>query len=147
MDPEDFARRFEDRFRQIYGLAARRVRDKRDLLPTASIAFLTHLAAAGPLTLTELAQHFQRAPSTLSEMVDQLEAKGILLREPDPTDRRRSLIWLTADGRARLAEELSVLDIDQLQRAATQFGDGEQAALLAALDAFIAHLRTTGERK
>ena len=147
MDEDAFSRAFESRFRQVYALAARRVHDKRDLLPTATIAFLNHLAAAGPLTLSELAQHLDRAPSTVSEMVNQLEAKGMLRREPDPDDRRKTIIWLTRDGRTRLAEEMTVLDIGQLGRAGAGLDARSRADLVAALDDFIDRLRNSGERK
>ena len=61
----------------------RRVRDKREQLTRETAAFLLHLAEAGPMTLTELSRHLDRAPSTLSEMVDHLEAKDLIRREPD----------------------------------------------------------------
>ena len=147
MDEDAFAADFESRFRQVYALAARRVRDKRALLPPATLAFLSHLAAAGPMTLSELAKHLDRAPSTLSEMVDHLEHKNILRREPDPADKRRALIWLTREGRARLTAELSVLDIAQLARAGAALDAPLRAQMLAALDHLIMQLAKHGERK
>jgi len=89
-----FAAELEDLFRATYRAAVRRVRDKRERLSPETVALLDHLAAAGPLTAGELARHVDRAPSTLTEMVDHLVDKGLLTRDRDPADARRSLIWL-----------------------------------------------------
>ena len=142
MKTDLFAEVFEQHYRDIYGLAARRVRDKRDLLSTASIAFLSHVAAAGPLTLRELAQHLNRAQSTTSEIVDQLTAKGLLQRDRDPQDSRRTLIWLSAEGRARLAEELSVLAIPKISEAAATMDEAERNQLLTLMDKLVTTLKT-----
>jgi|GEM_PF-246028 len=39
---------------------------------TESLAMLNHLAISGPLTVTEAAQHFDRAQSAMSELIDRL---------------------------------------------------------------------------
>ena len=62
---------------------------------------LEHLALAGPLTIGEAAAHLRRAQSVVSE-VAHLERQGLLEREADPADRRRTLIWLTAAGHTAL---------------------------------------------
>lgn len=38
---------------------------------------LRHLAMSGPLTVGEMARHFGRAQSVVSEIVDGLEDKGL----------------------------------------------------------------------
>ena len=40
----------------------------------------------------------------VSDIVTQLEGKGLLEREPDPTDRRRTIVWLTPAERTGLLE-------------------------------------------
>src|SRR3954469_4250101 len=132
MDPETFADRFAQAHQDVYLHAVRRVRDKREQLTRETAAFLLHLAEAGPMTLTELSRHLDRAPSTLSEMVDHLAAKDLIRREPDPLDRRRALIWLTAHGRETQAREMYALDRDHLARAAAQL-PADRRALLAEL--------------
>lgn len=72
MDAATFADRFAQARQDVYLHAVRRVRDKRERLTRETAAFLLHLAEAGPMTLTELSRHLDRAPSTLSEMVDHL---------------------------------------------------------------------------
>jgi len=144
MDAADFARRFAQAYGDIYLLAVRRVRDKRERLSSETTAFLLHLAEAGPMTLTELSRHLDRAPSTLSEMVDHLQAKRLLRRETDPADARRSLIWLTAEGRARLAEALEVLDGARLARAADRLAPDQREDLARLLGVLAQALKTEG---
>jgi len=42
--------------------------------------------------------------ATLAEMLSRLEARGLLIREADPADKRRRFITLTPEGRAVLAK-------------------------------------------
>jgi len=53
----------------------------------------------------------------ISEIVDQLEKNRLLARVRDEGDRRRTLVWLTDEARARLAEEQEVLGLELLERA------------------------------
>jgi DNA-binding MarR family transcriptional regulator len=64
---------------------------------------LGHLAAAGPLTVGEQAEHLGIGRATATELTDRLEAKGLVERMRDERDRRRVFVWLTAEGRRRLA--------------------------------------------
>ncbi len=142
MDAADFAERFAAAYQDVYLHAVRRVRDKREQLTRETTGFLLHLAEAGPMTLTELSRHLDRAPSTLSEMVDHLAAKALVRREPDPDDARRALVWLTATGREALAETLRVLDRERLIQAAGRLDPPRRAALAEALGELIQALKT-----
>lgn len=53
----------------------------------------------------ELAGHLRVAPRSVTDVVDALEARGLLAREPDPSDRRATVLVLTASGR-QLVEEI-----------------------------------------
>jgi DNA-binding MarR family transcriptional regulator len=97
------------------------------------VALLLHLAQAGPLTLTELAQHLARAPSTLSAKVAALEAQGLLARQPDAADGRKALLWLSPAGRAALDDARQPLDAARLQAAAVRLSDDQRASVVQAL--------------
>ncbi|MEJ2022694.1 MAG: MarR family winged helix-turn-helix transcriptional regulator [Maritimibacter sp.] len=118
MDQSDFASRFESLYRETYLRAVRRITNKRARLSPETSGLLMHLTATGPVTLTELARHTNRAQSTMSEMVAGLTRKGLLEVDPDPDDGRRHLIWLSPEGQIALTEALNVLDPAMLARGA-----------------------------
>ncbi len=107
------AERFAELFRAVY-LTFHRRDGPRSQLPGASRAVLEHLALAGPLTVGEAAAHMSRAQSVISEIVAHLERQGLLEREDDPADRRRTLIWLTPSGHEALRRDREVLGVDHL---------------------------------
>jgi DNA-binding MarR family transcriptional regulator len=109
----------------------------RSQLPNASSAVLEHLALAGPLTIGEAAAHLGRAQSVVSEIVSHLERQGMLERERDPADRRRTLIWLTPAGQAALHRHREVLSADLLAAALSRMHPDQADALLGALRALV----------
>ena len=110
------AERFAEVFRAVY-LTFHRRDGPHSQLPGASRAVLEHLALAGPLTVGEAAAHLGRAQSVISEIVAHLERQGLLEREDDPADRRRTLVWLTPGGHDALRRDREVLSVDHLARA------------------------------
>jgi DNA-binding MarR family transcriptional regulator len=132
----DRAREFAELFRAVY-LTFHRRDGPRSQLPNASLAVLEHLALAGPLTIGEAAAHLCRAQSVVSEIVSHLERQGLLERESDPADRRRTLIWLTPAGHAALHRQREVLSADLLAGALSRMHPGQVDALLGALRALV----------
>jgi DNA-binding MarR family transcriptional regulator len=126
------AERFADLFRAVY-LTFHRRDAPRSQLPGASRAVLEHLALAGPLTVGEAAAHMSRAQSVISEIVTHLERQGLLEREDDPADRRRTLIWLTAPGHEALRRDREVLSVDMLASAMARLPPGQADELIAGL--------------
>jgi DNA-binding MarR family transcriptional regulator len=120
---------FERLFQAVY-LAFHRRDGKRSEMSGASRAVLLHLSMSGPLTVGEAAGHLDRAQSVVSDVVTQLEGKGLLERETDPTDRRRALIWLTPAGFERLSRDRDVLSSDLLRQAMATMTPDQRAALL-----------------
>ena len=131
-DEQERAERFAERFRAVY-LTFHRRDGPRGQLQGASRAVLEHLALAGPLTIGEAAAHLDRAQSVVSEIVSHLQGDGLLERESDPADRRRTLVWLTPAGQAALRRDREVLGLDQLARALAQLPPGQADALIAGL--------------
>lgn len=128
---------FEVAFGQIY-LRFHRRDAKRSGLSGASRAVLTHLSLAGPLTVGQMAGHLDRAQSVVSDIVTGLEAKGLLARQKDPANRRRTLVWLTDDGLAVLATDRRVLSGELLGRAVASMTPADRAALLRGVLALLA---------
>jgi DNA-binding MarR family transcriptional regulator len=133
---ETQAGEFAELFRAVY-LTFHRRDGPRSQLPNASLAVLEHLALAGPLTIGEAAAHLHRAQSVVSEIVSHLERQGMLERESDPADRRRTLIWLTTAGRDTLRRQREVLSTDLLAGALSRLPADQVTGLLGALRALV----------
>lgn len=102
-----------------------------------ALAVLTHLKFTGPLTVSEAAQHFNRAQSAMSEMIDRIQTNGWIERIQDGRDRRRTLVWLTASGEAVLARSRQVLDPVLLGECLGCLTSEEQLQLTAALQRLV----------
>jgi DNA-binding MarR family transcriptional regulator len=50
--------------------------------------------------VSDLAEALRIAPRSATEVADDLEARGLVQRAPDPSDRRAVLLQVTAQGRA-----------------------------------------------
>jgi DNA-binding MarR family transcriptional regulator len=72
-------------------------------LTARMLEVLRHLKGAGPLTVGEQAVHLGIGRATATELIDRLEAKGLVARMRDERDQRRVFVWLTEEGRRRLA--------------------------------------------
>jgi DNA-binding MarR family transcriptional regulator len=70
-------------------------------LPALELALLL---GEGELRLGELATRRGVCQSVVSRQVGELEARGLVVRRPDPADRRAGLVRLTPAGRELLAE-------------------------------------------
>jgi DNA-binding MarR family transcriptional regulator len=130
------AERFAELFRAVY-LTFHRRDGPRSQLPGASRAVLEHLALAGPLTVGEAAAHMARAQSVISEIVTHLERQGLLEREDDPADRRRTLIWLTPSGHEVLRRDREVLGVEHLAYTMARLPPGRADDLIAGLGALV----------
>jgi DNA-binding MarR family transcriptional regulator len=74
-------------------------------LSPPKFAVLSQLAQAGePLTLSELAARVCCVRSNMTQLVDRLEAEGLVRRVDDPEDRRIVRAALTALGEKKQAD-------------------------------------------
>ncbi|NVM96307.1 MarR family winged helix-turn-helix transcriptional regulator [Arthrobacter wenxiniae] len=84
-----------------------------ELTPHQWRALMTLMRACAPgggapdvagVRLKDLSERLRIAPRSATEVVDQLESKGLVRRGPDPTDRRATLVVATAAGRQLFAD-------------------------------------------
>jgi DNA-binding MarR family transcriptional regulator len=68
-----------------------------DISPSQARA-LRVLAHHDEIRLSDLAEHLHIAARSATEVVDGLEAKGLVQRRPDPHDRRATLVTPTEAG-------------------------------------------------
>ena len=98
----------------------------------APFGYVVRALAEQPRTLTELAAVLDVSKQAAIKVVDQMEQRGFLRREPSARDRRAKLLTLTAKGervrRAALAESRRLER--ELRR---EFGVTEMAALRTVL--------------
>ncbi|MER7798283.1 MarR family transcriptional regulator [Microbacterium sp. NPDC096154] len=73
------------------------------MLPGAYKVFTT-IADTGPLTASAIAERLLIDKGQLSRTIRELEDLGLIVRTPDPSDRRAHLLDATPDGRRRLDE-------------------------------------------
>lgn len=89
--------------------------------------FLFFLSKLGPCRSTDIAEALSFAPRTVTEAIDGLERDKLVLRKPDPEDRRAKIVSITEVGRMvmeaaehprrLLIEEIfSALDDEQLDQ-------------------------------
>ncbi|GAA1115784.1 MarR family transcriptional regulator [Kribbella jejuensis] len=75
--------------------------------------------AAQPIRLSDLAARLGIVPRSATSVVDDLEAAGLVARQPDPDDRRAILVDLTPEGRqilTTLREKRRDVMLSQLAR-------------------------------
>ncbi len=77
--------------------------DGERALDLSTYSVLVHLAEAGPMRLTDLAERLGQDRSTASRHVAALEAAGLVERGEDPADRRVALLSVSPLGAERLA--------------------------------------------
>lgn len=86
--------------RSAVGRLYRRFRSERPEgeLGDAALAVLTSIHKHGPQTLTELSERDRVSPASMSQTVNRLTSAGYAVRSPDPSDRRKVLFSVTAEG-------------------------------------------------
>ncbi|KUJ70833.1 MarR family transcriptional regulator [Streptomyces albus subsp. albus] len=95
-------------------------------------AVLSAVAELGPLSQAELGRGLRIDPKDMVGIVADLEAEGLVTRSPDPKDRRKNAIAVSAAGKRRLrrTEKLGDQANDELTAPLTA---EERAQLIALL--------------
>jgi DNA-binding MarR family transcriptional regulator len=128
---------------EAFWAVARRLRETSqetlapwDITPS-HLRALRVLRRHGPMRLSGLSDHLRIAARSATEVVDGLQARGLVERRPDPGDRRATLVEVTAHGASvldairaargteaeRAFDQLSPADRDDLTRILRQLRD------------------------
>ena len=110
---------------------------------------LQALARRGSLSVGEVAEAVSTSQATVTDILDRLAARGLLVRRRQARDRRRVHVLLTDEGR-RLAADTPPLLPERFQAAFAAMPDWEQNQAIATLQRIAAMLaapisNTTGE--
>jgi len=105
-------------------------------LSNAKFGALTHLVESGePLSLSECAARMTCVRSNITQLIDRLEADGLVRRVDDPADRRGVRAMLTPLGIER--QVAGAKQVDQVQKEVARTLAGvDPATLTRALAAF-----------
>ena len=109
-----------------------------DLAPR-HLALLAYLQYDGPLTVSQLADRLEVAPTTVSLMVGDLSRHGILTRTEDDADRRRRIVAIAPRYAAAITQWLSGSATAWTEVLAT-LTPAERATVIATMRAYEAAL-------
>ena len=99
----------------------------------SQLIVLQIVARAGEPGAGAIAEAARLSQATVTALLDKLEARGFIARQKGQTDRRRSTVTLTAEGRKALAETPDLLQ-DRFAARFAKLADWEQASIIAALE-------------
>jgi DNA-binding MarR family transcriptional regulator len=112
----------------------------------SDFGMLAPLRRAGPpyrLTPTELARHKMMTSGGMTAAIDRLVRKGLLVREPNPADRRGSLVGLTDEGR-RVIDDAMVVHTEVEHRLVTALPARDRERLVGYLRTLLQDVDATG---
>jgi DNA-binding MarR family transcriptional regulator len=90
--------------RVVIGQLVRRLRARQRFSLTQA-AVLKRLEVGDPVSVSDLAAAERVRPQSMAQTVGDLEADGLVAREPDPRDGRRALVRLTDAGQAAIDDQ------------------------------------------
>ncbi|MEV7007582.1 MarR family transcriptional regulator [Streptosporangium sp. NPDC051022] len=134
MSTKDLPEALADVLAGVQRLIRRRLRQglTEPRLRGAQVELLRLVSANPGIGVSAAAKELYLAGNSVSTLVNQLTAAGLLRRETDPADRRSALLLPTAEAEARLRawqERRAVL----VRRHVERLGEDDRAALAAAL--------------
>ncbi|HEX3737145.1 MAG TPA: MarR family winged helix-turn-helix transcriptional regulator [Solirubrobacterales bacterium] len=119
--------------RVVVGQVIRRLRSEQQLFPLNQASVLGRLDRCGAMSVSDLAAAERVRPQSMAQTVGDLEADTLVERRPDPDDRRRALVSLTAAGRARIEADRRARE-GWLVKAIEQLPAGDRATIERAVE-------------
>ncbi|MFB8000438.1 MarR family winged helix-turn-helix transcriptional regulator [Streptomyces sp. NPDC056002] len=92
--------------RLLVAISARALASTDDSLTLPQLRTLVVLERCGPVKLAVMAATLGVNPSTAMRMVDRLEGVGLVVRKPNPSNRREVVLSLTRGGRSLVTRVL-----------------------------------------
>jgi DNA-binding MarR family transcriptional regulator len=123
----------------LVSLVIRSLSGDRDLSLTA-VATLGSLARQGPQRITALASAEGVSQPSMTQLIQRLEQRGLVIRGSDPSDGRVALVSLTEEGKAALAARRE-RNAEMIAELLAGLPDGDVDALNQALGAVLPAMR------
>ncbi|MDH6699384.1 MarR family transcriptional regulator [Streptomyces griseoviridis] len=120
--------------RVAVGRVTRRLRQAHAVgdLSLSEVSVLARLAGEGPGSPSALAESERVRPQAMATTLAGLTRRGLVRRTPDAADGRRSIVAVTEEGRAVLAQRRSA-SVRRLEAVLDEFSAQDRAALAAAV--------------
>jgi DNA-binding MarR family transcriptional regulator len=106
-------------------------------LSQQQVRLLCAINASGNVGMSELGRQTQLEKSNLSNLVDRLEQRGLVVRKRDPNDRRVTYVALTEEG-TELAVRSHTEVVARVNKMTGKLLPEERARLAAAMDRMVA---------
>jgi DNA-binding MarR family transcriptional regulator len=113
-------------------------------LTYSRLRLLEALHCGGPVIMRELGVQLGVSPRNMTAMVDALEEARLVVRRPHPTDRRATLVELSAAGIGE-AEQALAPRLDAMAELFEVFSPEEQQQFFAALGRLVRAIDTRQE--
>ncbi|MFT8675049.1 MAG: MarR family transcriptional regulator [Acetobacter sp.] len=133
--PSPDASRLAQDLRALLGKLKRRLREQAhvgDLTPS-QVSVLLQLEAEGPATTSSLARGAGMRPQSMAPVIAALIQSGLVQAEPDPADKRQTLLSLTASCRQQVAQGRAARQDWLARTVQSRFSPAEQALLNTAV--------------
>jgi DNA-binding MarR family transcriptional regulator len=125
--------RLASELRLALGQLVRRLRIEHRL-SLSHAAVLARLDREGTHSIGSLAAAERIRPQSMAQTIRDMESDGLIERHTDPTDGRRSLVDMTADGRGMLEEDRRRRQGWLTEALARELNAQERADLMKAVD-------------
>lgn len=134
MDDSGSQEKFSGLLRALWQALVRATRAAEQLpsLPEAQVAVLRALVTAGELTPGQLADDLHLARPTISNLVPELTAQGLVERHPSPVDGRSVVLVPTARAR-HVLKAFSRGRVEVLARAMEELPADDRELLISAM--------------
>jgi DNA-binding MarR family transcriptional regulator len=114
--------------RETVGRLVRRLRAEPGP-PLHILAVLGALDRGGPTGVSDLAAAHHMRPQSMAQTVREMESAGLVTRRPDPGDRRRAFVELTAAGEEMILASRAARE-DWLEQTLERVLDADERRLL-----------------
>ena len=114
----------------LMGLHNRHTLDQHQLSPGARGVLAVVEGAGQPLEPSVIAERIVVTTGSMTSLLDNLEKRGLITRQPHPDDRRKLLIDVTPAGRAIVDELLPALHAREREVITAALSTAEQRTLL-----------------
>lgn len=110
-----------------------------EIVPDVDVSYqqlnVLYLVRVENASMAEMARILGVAPTVITGLVDRLEARGLIRREPFPSDRRRIQLVVTERGR-EISEQVEQAVADRIEDQVRQLSASDQRLLRQGLELF-----------